>query len=82
MALGEGRQAAEVWHDDVPEFLCVLFGFRMQLCLQKFFVLREPDDGVLAFYGADNIGETLAWSVFVICVLVHVWTLLTFVLQV
>jgi hypothetical protein len=54
----------------------------MQLFLQEFFVLREPDDGVLAFYGADNIGETLAWSVLVICVLVHVWTLLTFVLQV
>jgi hypothetical protein len=44
--------------------------------------LREPDDGILGFYGADNIGETLAWSLLVMCLLVHEWALLTFVLQV
>jgi hypothetical protein len=82
MAFREGRQAAEVGQDDTPELLCVLFGFLVQLCLQDFFVLREPDDGVFAFYGADDFGETLAWRVLVMSLMVHVWALLTFVLQV
>jgi hypothetical protein len=51
-----------VRYNGAPELLCVLCCFHVQLLLELFLVLRKSDNGVLAFYGADDFGETLAWN--------------------